>query len=75
MASVRPVRILPGATALQLTDRLGRSLVLSVAAALIGTVGGLVTSFELGWPAGPAIVLVMVGLFAASRLFSLGRRV
>lgn len=62
--------VLPGATALQLTDRLGRSMALSIVAGLVGVLGGLVLSFETDVEIGPTIVLVLIALFAAARLGS-----
>lgn len=60
--------VLPGAAALQLSRRSSRVIALSFAAAFAGVLGGLVLSFEADWPPGPSIVLVLTGLFAASRL-------
>ncbi len=57
--------ILPGAIALKLSVRSGAVLALSVAAALIGVIGGLVLGFEYSWPPGPSIVLVLTAAFAA----------
>lgn len=56
--------VMPGATALRLTDRLWGAQALSLVAAVIGVVGGLVLSFETDWPPGPSIVAVQVGLLA-----------
>lgn len=53
------VLVLPGAIALQITDRLGRTVVLSIAAATAASLVGLVTAFELDIQPGPAIVLVL----------------
>ncbi|MDX2116924.1 MAG: metal ABC transporter permease [Planctomycetota bacterium] len=60
--------VLPGATALQLSARLARVMVLSVLVALVGVVGGLVVSFELNAQAGACIVLCLVAQFAAALL-------
>jgi ABC-type Mn2+/Zn2+ transport system permease subunit len=57
--------ILPGAIALKLSVRSGAVLALSVAAALIGVIGGLILGFEYSWPPGPSIVLVLTAAFAA----------
>lgn len=54
--------VLPGATALRLTDRLWPAQALCVAAAAVGVLAGLVLSFETDWPPGPSIVLVQVAL-------------
>lgn len=56
--------VMPGATALRLTDRLWAAQALSVFAAAVGVMGGLVLSFEVDWPPGPSIVAVQVGLLA-----------
>lgn len=60
--------VMPGAMALRLSQRLGVVLVLSIAAALVGVLGGLVLSFELDWPTGPSVVAVLVALMAAAWL-------
>ncbi len=57
--------VLPGAVALRLSARLGGVLVFSVIAALVGTLGGVVVSFESDWAPGPSIVLVLGVLFGA----------
>ena len=56
--------VMPGATALRLTDRLWGAQALSLVAAVLGVVGGLVLSFETDWPPGPSIVAVQVVLLA-----------
>jgi len=53
------VLVLPGAIALQLTDRLGRTVVLSICAACAASVLGLIAAFELDIQPGPAIVIVL----------------
>jgi zinc transport system permease protein len=63
--------VLPGATALKLSDRLYPVLGLSVGLGMLGLVGGLVLSIEANWQPGPSVVLVMTGLLAAAVL---GRR-
>lgn len=63
--------VLPGATALRLNARLSSVLVWSLVVAVVGTLGGLVLSFETGWQPGPAIVFVLVAVFAA--VCSVGR--
>jgi len=55
--------VLPGAIALRLSGRTGAVLGWAGIAAFAGVVGGLVLSFELDWPTGPAIVCVLAGLF------------
>ena len=60
--------VLPGAVALRLSSRLGAVLALSITAALLGVALGVVISFQLDWPPGPAIVLVLILLYALARL-------
>lgn len=58
--------VMPGAIALRLSHRLGAVMVISVAAALLGVLGGLVISFELDWPTGPSVVAALVAMTAAA---------
>ena len=58
--------VLPGATALRLSDRLGRVVALSCAIGLGGLAAGIVLSFETDMPPGASIVLVLSAAFAAS---------
>jgi ABC-type Mn2+/Zn2+ transport system permease subunit len=52
--------VLPGAAAMLLSDRLKTALILSVAVAFVGTVGGVVLSLRWSFiPAGAAIVLLL----------------
>jgi ABC-type Mn2+/Zn2+ transport system permease subunit len=63
--------VLPGATALMLSRRLGRVVALSVAAALLGTTAGVVVGMT--WPiipTGPAIVLSLFAVFGLALLAS-----
>lgn len=60
--------VLPGAAALQISDRLMRVMMLSSVVALLGVLGGLVVCFELDLPPGPCIVLVLVVLFGVARV-------
>lgn len=62
------VLILPGATALRLSDRLTRVLAISVATALAGAVLGLLLSFETNLPPGASIVAVLVTCYVLARL-------
>lgn len=61
---VSALLVLPGATALRLSRRLGRVLALSCAAALVGVFGGLVMAFEMDLPAGACIAIALTGLYA-----------
>lgn len=54
--------VLPPLTALNLSRRLGVVLLLSVAAAVLGTLGGVLLSVSKDLPTGPSIVAAMVGL-------------
>lgn len=63
--------VLPGATALRLTDRLWGAQALSIGAAIVGVLAGLVLSFETDWAPGPSIVMVQVGMLALA--WPLGR--
>ena len=59
--------VLPGAAAMQLSDRLRNVIAASVAVGLCGALAGLAVRSR--WPAiptGPAIVLVLFGLFCAA---------
>lgn len=64
--------VLPGATAMQLSERLRNVIAMSVAVGLCGALAGLAVRWH--WPAiptGPAIVLVLFTLFVAA--FAVGR--
>lgn len=60
--------VLPGAAAAHIARTLAGTVLVCWIASLIGVVGGLVLSFELNLPAGPAIVLVLVAEFALATL-------
>ncbi len=64
--------VLPGAIALKLSARLWTVVAVSVAASVIGVLGGIVVSFEADWPPGPCIVGVLSLMFGAAMLA--GRR-
>jgi zinc transport system permease protein len=55
--------VLPGATALRLSDRFGAVLAVSLITALVGLFGGLALSIERNWQPGPCVVLVMTAVF------------
>jgi ABC-type Mn2+/Zn2+ transport system permease subunit len=65
--------VLPGAAALRLSNRAAPVMVLASIAALVGVLGGLVVSFELDWPTGASIVVVLVALFGIARAVELAR--
>lgn len=58
--------VLPGATALRLSRRLGPVVILSTVLGVVGLLGGLLLSLELDWQPGPSVVAVMTALFAGS---------
>ncbi|HMN42323.1 MAG TPA: metal ABC transporter permease [Phycisphaerales bacterium] len=62
--------VLPGATALRLSDRLGRVIAISLATALVGLIGGMALSIDRDWQPGPCVVLVMTGMFVAALVWS-----
>ncbi len=55
--------VLPAAAAVQFSDRAGKALGLSVVFAVVSVLAGMVLSFELDWPTGASIVLVLAVLF------------
>lgn len=59
---------LPGAAALRWSRRMGVVMMLALLMGVVCVLGGVVLSFELDWPTGPAIVLVMVAVYFGSRL-------
>lgn len=58
--------VLPGAIALRIGRGLGAVTGLSVAAGLVGLVGGLGLSAQLNWQPGPSVVLVLAAMFAVA---------
>jgi ABC-type Mn2+/Zn2+ transport system permease subunit len=64
---VTALLILPGASALLVSRRLGTVIALSVGCAWVGTVGGLMMHRWWSWmPAGPCIVLVLLVAFGVT---------
>lgn len=59
---------LPGAAALRWSRRMSIVLGLALLLGIFCVLAGVVLSFELDWPTGPAIVLVMVIVYFVSRL-------
>ncbi|MBL8886277.1 MAG: metal ABC transporter permease [Phycisphaerales bacterium] len=55
--------VLPAAAAVQFSADARRVCVLSVVFALVGVALGMLLSFELDWPTGASIVLVLAGMF------------
>lgn len=66
--------VLPGTIALKLGRSLGLVTLLSLIAAVVGVVGGLVASFEFDLLTGPSVVLVLTGMFAAASALAWARR-
>jgi ABC-type Mn2+/Zn2+ transport system permease subunit len=66
--------VLPGATALRLSDRLGTVVGISIACGVIGLLVGMAMSIQLDWQPGPSIVLVMVAMFVAALAWSRASR-
>jgi zinc transport system permease protein len=60
--------VLPGATALKLSRRLGVVVAWSIFTGLLGLVGGLVLSIEANWPAGPSVCAVLVLAWVAAEV-------
>lgn len=58
--------VLPGATGLRLSDRLSGVMAWSLAAGVVGVMGGLVLSFEADLSPGPSIVLALVGVYGVA---------
>lgn len=65
--------VLPGATALLLSDRLWPVIATSATCGVLGVAGGLVLSFEQDWPSGPSIVTVLTVFYALARLVRAAR--
>jgi ABC-type Mn2+/Zn2+ transport system permease subunit len=62
--------VMPGATALRLSERWVRVVVIAHVFGLIGVAGGLVLSFELDWLPGASIVIVLSVCFGAAWAWS-----
>ena len=62
--------ITPGATAYLLVKRLHEVMILGAAIGIISSISGMYLSYFFNLPSGPAIVLVVSGLFLLSLLFS-----
>lgn len=62
--------ITPGATAYLLVTRLHQVMVLGAVIGIISSISGMYLSYFFNLPSGPAIVLVVSGLFALAFLFS-----
>lgn len=62
--------VLPGAAALELSDRLRPVYAIAMAVGILGVAVGLVLSFEMNWQPGPSIVLALTAMFAAARASS-----
>lgn len=60
--------VLPGATALLLSDRWWRVVAIAGLVGVVGTLLGLVLSYEADWPPGPSIVAALTIIFALARV-------
>jgi ABC-type Mn2+/Zn2+ transport system permease subunit len=67
---VSALLVIPGAIARNLTGHIRTMLGASIGAALTATVGGLCLSFQVDWPSGPTVVLLLAGFFFISTLLS-----
>jgi len=66
---VSALLVIPGATATLLSRRLGRVLIISWIVSMVGVIGGLVVSLEVGnLSTGPCIVAVLCLIFSAALL-------
>lgn len=66
---VSALLVIPGATATLLSRRLGRVLIISWILSMVGVIGGLVVSLEVGnLSTGPCIVAVLCLIFSAALL-------
>jgi ABC-type Mn2+/Zn2+ transport system permease subunit len=59
--------VLPAASALAISDRLWRVVVLAQIVGLVGVVAGIVASIGLDWPPGSSIVMALTAIFALAR--------
>lgn len=62
--------ITPVATAYLLVTRLHQVMILGAVIGVISSISGMYLSYFFNWPSGPAIVLVVSGLFLLALLFS-----
>lgn len=62
--------IAPGATAYLLVPRLHQVMLLGAGVGVVSSISGMYLSYYYNLPSGPAIVLVVSGLFALALLFS-----
>lgn len=62
--------ITPGATAYLLVKRLSQVMVLGAAIGIVSSISGMYLSYFYNLPSGPAIVMVVSGLFFVALLFS-----
>jgi ABC-type Mn2+/Zn2+ transport system permease subunit len=63
--------VLPGAAALLITNRWRVALALATMFSVLGVLIGLVLAFEIDWPPGPSIVLVLSVVYALARLLGI----
>lgn len=63
--------VVPGSVALRLSARWWTVVWLSLAAGVVGSLGGLVLSFEFNWPPGPAIVGALLAVLLLGEVWRL----
>ncbi len=71
---VSALLVIPGAVGRNFTQRIGCMTMVSAAAAMISTLGGLGISYAVDWPSGATVVLLLSLVFLASQLWG-GRAV
>ena len=64
------VLVIPGAAALRLSERLGTVVLLAGTVGLVGMVGGMVVSFEMDWPPGACVVLVLAAQYLGASVWN-----
>ncbi|OPX20522.1 MAG: hypothetical protein BZ151_03665 [Desulfobacca sp. 4484_104] len=65
---VSALMVIPGAIARQLTQKVRTMMVVAMASALGSTLGGLYFSYQVDWPSGATVVLLLSLLFMISTL-------
>ncbi|MBW1917226.1 MAG: metal ABC transporter permease [Deltaproteobacteria bacterium] len=67
---VSALMVIPGAIARNLTQKIRTMVAVSISAALGSTLGGLYFSYQVDWPSGATVVLLLSLLFIMVALFS-----
>jgi ABC-type Mn2+/Zn2+ transport system permease subunit len=71
---VTSLLVIPPAAARNVSRSLRQQIILSLGCALVGTIGGIVLSYQLDVPCGPAIVVAAIGAFLVTLLARARRR-